>query len=195
MAVYPMRTLNAKIETNAHFGERLRALRQTRGLSLREVARQAQLTPSFVSQVELNQVQPSITTLKRLCDAIGATMMDVLYDTHQPARSVVRHDARQKLVTQDAQVDIELLAEAPGRPFDMLLVRMAPGASTSDEPHSHNARECVYVVSGSARVDLADHSEVLKTGDSIFYASATPHRIVNVGRSELTIISCIVGEF
>jgi transcriptional regulator with XRE-family HTH domain len=182
-------------KNNEYFGERLRALRQRSGLSLREVARQSQLTPSFVSQVELNQVQPSITTLKRLCDAIGATIIDVLYDTHHPARSVVRRDARQRLVTKNKEVDIELLAEAPGRPFDVLLVRLAPKASTSDEPHSHNARECIYVISGKARVDLADHSETLVAGDSIYYASAIPHRVVNIGRGDLVIVDCLVGDY
>jgi transcriptional regulator with XRE-family HTH domain len=47
-------------------GPRLRALRLSRGLSLRELARRLDLSPSTISQIETGKLQPSVRTLYAL---------------------------------------------------------------------------------------------------------------------------------
>ncbi|MGA8014874.1 MAG: XRE family transcriptional regulator [Candidatus Dormiibacterota bacterium] len=175
-------------------GDRLRRLRLSRGVSLRQVAQIAQMTPSFLSQVELNQVAPSIVSLRRLCAAMDISLVELLQHENTPLRSLVRAGARQRLVAPGQTAIIELLAEAPGRPFEMVLVRLAPEEASADEFQSHGARECVYILSGRVKFELGGTSEILHTGDSIFFASTTPHRFVNLGKREASIISCVVGE-
>ena len=46
-----------------YLGPRLKEIRLKTGLSLREVARQLQVSPSFVSQIENGKSQPSVATL------------------------------------------------------------------------------------------------------------------------------------
>ncbi len=111
-----------------------------------------------------------------------------------PLRSRVRAGARQRLITPGQTSVMELLAEAPGRPFEMVLFRLGPNQASADELRSHGARECVYLLSGRVRIELGEISEVLRTGDSIFFASTNPHRFVNLGSREAVMISCIVGE-
>jgi transcriptional regulator with XRE-family HTH domain len=177
-------------------GGRLRALRTEKRLSLREAARRASLTPSFVSQVELNQVRPSLSTLRRLCDALQVTVMDVLESDGQMGRSIVRAKSRKRLVSPDAHFDMQLLCEAPGRPFDFVIVHMGPGSVTSDDLHSHGTKECVFVVKGQATIEFSGgQKEVLEAGDSLYYSATTPHRVVSTGRGELVLVSCMVGGF
>jgi len=47
-------------------GERLKNVRVRAGLSLRELARRAEVSPSFISQIENGKSQPSVTTLYSL---------------------------------------------------------------------------------------------------------------------------------
>lgn len=181
--------------STSDLGARIRKLRLRRGISLRQAAQRAQVAPSFLSQVELSQVAPSITSLRRLSAALDTSIVELLQDEDGvPQRSVVRANARHKLIAPGQTAQIEMLAEAPGRPFEMLLVRLLPKQATSAELQSHAAKECVYVLSGRVRTELGETSETLKAGDSIFFAASTPHRFVNIGTNDAFVISCIAGE-
>jgi transcriptional regulator with XRE-family HTH domain len=67
-------------------GGRLRRERERRGISLRELARRVGVSPSLVSQIELDRVNPSVSTLYALVTELGMTMSDVFGDGAQPAR-------------------------------------------------------------------------------------------------------------
>ena len=61
-------------------GPRLRAIRRSRGLSLRELARRLDLSPSSISQIETGKMQPSVRTLYALVSEFGVTVDEVLFD-------------------------------------------------------------------------------------------------------------------
>lgn len=64
---------------NQAFGRRLREAREAAGLSQRDLAREAQVTPETVCRVERGrQREVSSWTLARFADATGRTM-DWLY--------------------------------------------------------------------------------------------------------------------
>ena len=58
-------------------GSRLRAERERRGIGLRELARRVGVSPSLVSQIELDRVNPSVSTLYAIVTELGMTMSDV----------------------------------------------------------------------------------------------------------------------
>ena len=57
-----------------NLGAALRAARGSRGLSLREVARQVDVSPSFISQVELGKANPSVGTHYALVSVLGISL-------------------------------------------------------------------------------------------------------------------------
>src|SRR5262245_17928 len=61
-------------------GQAIRAVREQRGLSLRELARRVNVSPSFVSQVELGKANPSVGTLYALVSVLGTTLDDLMGD-------------------------------------------------------------------------------------------------------------------
>ena len=52
------------------FGEKLRIVRERKGMTLKEVARQAGVSESLISQIERNRVSPSIDTLLQIADVL-----------------------------------------------------------------------------------------------------------------------------
>ena len=60
--------------TTAHLGARLRDARLASGLSLREFARQLEVSPSFISQLENGKSQPSVATLLSMTQILGISM-------------------------------------------------------------------------------------------------------------------------
>ncbi len=69
-------------------GSRLRAEREQRGIGLRELARRVGVSPSLVSQIELDRVNPSVSTLYVLVTELGMTMSEVFGDS-RPDEPVV----------------------------------------------------------------------------------------------------------
>lgn len=78
-------------------GPRLRAAREARGLSLREIARRINVSPSFVSQVETAKASPSVGTLYSLVNELGLSLDEVMGDdsgpVSDPAESTAELDA------------------------------------------------------------------------------------------------------
>ena len=68
-------------------GSRLRRERERRKISLRELARRVGVSPSLVSQIELDRVNPSVSTLYALVTELGMTMGDVFGDTTSRRRA------------------------------------------------------------------------------------------------------------
>ena len=58
-------------------GERIRAERTKRGISLRSLARSAEVSGSLISQIETGKCQPSVSTLLAITTALGVSTQDV----------------------------------------------------------------------------------------------------------------------
>ena len=61
-----------------HLGQALWLLRQERRLRQKDLAERAGLTPSLVSAYENDKVQPSIESLERVLEGLGADRFDLL---------------------------------------------------------------------------------------------------------------------
>jgi DNA-binding XRE family transcriptional regulator/quercetin dioxygenase-like cupin family protein len=62
-----------------HLGSRLKTIRLKAGWTLRELARQAGVSPSFVSQIENGKSQPSVATLYEFAQLLNVSI-DELFD-------------------------------------------------------------------------------------------------------------------
>ena len=58
-------------ETLTDIGSRLKKIRTGLGMSQKELADSVDLTPSFISQLENNQISPSLSSFMQLCAALG----------------------------------------------------------------------------------------------------------------------------
>lgn len=67
-------------------GSKLRLARRQAGLSLRELARQLSVSPSFLSQMENGKSQPSVATLYSIAQVLGVSI-DELFHTDEPSES------------------------------------------------------------------------------------------------------------
>src|SRR6267142_340037 len=77
-------------------GERLRAIRQLRRKTLKEVASAAAISESFLSQLERGRTNATIATLQRLSTALGIEVSD-LFTTGRPQRPLPELDTASRL--------------------------------------------------------------------------------------------------
>src|SRR5262245_33111572 len=92
-----------------HLGNKLRRMRQARGLTAVELAQRARVTTGFISQLEHSQTVPSLHTLQRLGDVLGVSLTYFLLEENlQP--QVVRKQERPILHLEDNGSCVSLLS-------------------------------------------------------------------------------------
>jgi transcriptional regulator with XRE-family HTH domain len=79
------------------FAVRLRELRQSRGMTQAELARQAHITTSYVTRLESGAVAPGIDLVERLAKALATTISDLLPTTASPDTLELLRDRSQRL--------------------------------------------------------------------------------------------------
>lgn len=170
-------------------GGRIREARLARGLSLRETAARAGISPSLLSQVETGKVQPSVTTLYAVVTCLDLSIDEIL--DHQPSGepwqqlgsgAPVQRAADAPTITMGNGVTWRGLAVmSPTGHVDGVLATYAPRATSSSEEGltRHPGTEYGYLVSGELTLRLEDEVHVLRAGDSFCFDSMRPHLYVN----------------
>lgn len=175
------------IPADAHqsTGLRFRRLRLKRGLSLAQVARATNVSVGFLSALERGQMRSSIATLQRIARFYGTNILS-MFDTNGDAQLLVRPSQR-KILETSPKVRMELLAWG-NTAMEPHLFRIKPGG-TSGEPYTHEGEEFLHVLRGEFEIWLHNHGRyLLKSGDSLYFESSTPHRWKNPGRTEAWIL-------
>jgi len=166
-------------------GQRLRRLRGKRGLSLARVARGTGVSVGFLSALERGQMRSSVATLRRIARFYKTNIMS-LFETNGDAPTLVRPSER-KILETSPDVRMELLAWG-NTAMEPHLFRIKPGGG-SGESYAHEGEEFLHVLRGEFEIWLHDQEHYrLKSGDSLYFESSTPHRWKNPGRSETWIL-------
>jgi DNA-binding transcriptional MerR regulator/quercetin dioxygenase-like cupin family protein len=166
-------------------GQRFRRLRARRGLSLAQVARATGVSIGFLSSLERGQMRSSVATLRRIARFYRTNILS-LFDAAGENPRLVRPSQR-KILETDAGVRMELLAWG-STAMEPHLFRVKPGGG-SGESYSHEGEEFLHVFRGEFEIWLGDTEHYrLKTGDSLYFESSTPHRWRNPGRTEASLL-------
>ncbi|HEV7605652.1 MAG TPA: cupin domain-containing protein [Candidatus Limnocylindrales bacterium] len=177
--------------TQLELGVRIRALRQARGLTLRDVSQQAGVTESFLSQVERDVTSPSIATLQRIAHALDLSIAQLFAEEPETGR-VVRREARRTVAFPGLKsVDEFLTSNMAGR-LQVILSTIEPGGGTGAEPYTHDSdEEVVVVLAGVLDLWIADERYVLREGDAITFPSRLPHWNMNHGDAPVKVLFCL----
>jgi transcriptional regulator with XRE-family HTH domain len=186
-------------------GSRLRAERERLGISLRELARRVGVSPSLVSQIELDRVNPSVSTLYALVSELGMTMSDVFGDSASGDRVVRRlredsglaeHPETRPVLNLASGVRWERLTSQDDRDVEFLYVVYPVGAASCPEDAltTHGGKEYGYVSSGTLGVRVGFDEYELGSGGSIAFDSSSPHRLWTIGDEPVHAIWVVIGR-
>ncbi len=144
-------------------GEKLLLLREAQGLSLRTLAERAELSASFISQVERDEASPSIASLERITRALGVDLAHLF--SHEPAEPLVRRQDRDKLESGWSRGSVESLSRIPGR-IRPRMITLQPGGGTGFLSAEVN-EVFALVIRGAITATLRDTELQLDEGDAL----------------------------
>ena len=163
-------------------GARVRSLRRERGLTIEQLAAATGLTKGFISQLERDRTAPSLSSIARICDALGVALSRIFEP--EPAPALVRRSERARL-TGGTATENHLLSSREEARFQAIESLLAPGATAGDELSSlPGEMEFVYVLEGSLELRVGDETHVLQEGDAFTYPLAKPHTWRNGSATE-----------
>lgn len=185
-----------------NLGVRLKQARQKSGLSLREVARQLRVSPSFMSQMENGKSTPSVATLYSLAQLLEVTVDDLFNGEPDGAEPVSRppvtlpshawwtgpvgrvsvtRPGRRKRLEMDTGVVWEQLATNTGADADFMRILYPPHSSSTNDRRmlQHSGSEYGYLLDGELEVTVGFDVFQLRAGDAIGFESSTPHLLTN----------------
>ena len=165
-------------------GERVKELRERKGLSLKEVADLTGFSTALLSQMENHLVSPSLGTIIKLARALNVKVGDFLGETEGEPFTIVRKDER-KMVSRFASKEgvkygysYESLGfDKKDRHMEPFIVTLEPATVKTAKTSVHEGEEFIFVLEGEMEVILGSHTDILHPGDSIYYDSTIPHKV------------------
>jgi transcriptional regulator with XRE-family HTH domain len=163
-------------------GSRLRAFRKSKGLRIDDVAQRAGVTKSFISRFERDDVQASVATLLRICDAIGVRPGEIF---EPPVTSFVPAGKGSPINLGGERMREFLISGAGNEHLMALFSVIEPGGGSGSEPYALNASaDLVHVQTGSLRITIGSDVYTLLPGDTLTFPPSIPHTWENPSQTE-----------
>ena len=197
----------ADFDPGTGLGPRLRLVRASHQLSVRELARRVGCSASLISQIERGVSVPSVGVLYSLATELGSSLDYLLFGSGAapdgvsaetpvadsgpavmpeprpaaPPAAIVQRSCDRRIIDLASGVRWERLTPQPEAMTDFLEVIYSPGGHSTDErrPLRHDGREYGLIISGTLQANVGFESYELGPGDSIAFDSSTPHEYLN----------------
>lgn len=149
-------------------GADIRALRKARGLTLVEIADKLGRSVGWLSQVERDKSDPSISDLRDLASCLGVPMSMLFAHASAPADEqgyIVRSSARRPMGSGEEGLIEELLSPDLTDDFEMVHSTFAPKARMQT-PADRPTQEVGYIISGKLDLTIGGRQFTVGPGDS-----------------------------
>jgi len=194
-----------------NLGQKIREERRKRNLTLEQLSQGTKLSKSFLSQIERGLAQPSVSSLKKIAQQFGVSVVNLFMNEinnpnsfgHLPPIEknrgngaayaedvkVVRANLRKSLTLPGSRVSYDLLTPDLNRLLEVMYMRIGPTESSGEEPMIDPPGEKFgLVLKGTLEVRVKDEIYQLQSWDSIYYPAHFPHSWRGVGKEPIEVI-------
>lgn len=176
-------------------GPRVKALRESMGLSLRDLAQRSGVSAPMLSQVERSDTSPTLQVATKIAAGLDLRLSQLLRLDEGGAVTVVR-EAERRTGGGSGGHAFEILTPAlPGQRLELSRHELAAGATTGgpgDPPmHEPGSREIALVDQGSVVLEIDGEQHALGPGDTVTFDADLPHRFTNPGSQPAILLAVV----
>jgi len=186
-------------------GSKIKSMRETKGLSLEEIAERSGLSVEQILSIETDQNLPSLGPLIKVARALGVRLGTFLDDSDALGPVVCRAADREKQSTisfsngaADARRHMEyhpLAQQKAGRHMEPFIIDINPSEEHNFQLSAHEGEEFIYVMQGVVEIVYGKDTFTLNEGDSIFYDSIVKHHVHGVPGKSAKILAVVYIPF
>ena len=173
--------------TNKIIGEKIKRLRESKNLSVAEIAERTSLSIIQITRIESNEELPSLAPLIKIARVLGVRLGTFLDDQQELGPVVCRKRER----TEDEGIDFSnnarttgknmsyyaLSQDKSGRHMEPFFIDVMPAQKADFVFSSHEGEEFIYVIEGVIEINYGQDTYMLEKGDSIYYDSIVSHHV------------------
>jgi transcriptional regulator with XRE-family HTH domain len=186
-------------------GQRISELRSTYSISRETLAERSGIPERMIAKIEDEGHIPDLAPLIKISRALGVRLGTLLDDHEQlgpvitragEAAAAVRFmtglpdDDGKSAKTEHKGLSFKMLAaDKNGRHMEPFIVDIEPNAV--QEKSAHEGEEFIHILAGNLKLEYGTTSETLKPGDSVYYDSIVPHRLISADSQPVKILAVI----
>jgi len=164
----------------AELGRRIKLLRISRGLTLKELEERGGISATHVSEIERGKASPTVGALGRIAHALGLRPATLVEPRTLPEVTVARIGERDTRRVQWGAAMIECATDpVQGAGIGAQIVTLPIGREAG-LTHRHEGEEWMTVLSGVAEVKVDGEAHVLREGDALHFRSFRMHSYTNL---------------
>ena len=149
-------------------GERVRRLRTSRGVTLKQVEAAVGISATHVSEIERGKTSPTIGALAKIASALKVDMAFLLEDSGGEVFHVAVPDERATLAIADGRLRLTPLSNTePGIELSVFEVTIRSGEAVNPRPSRRWGEEVVIGIGGVLEVSLEGRVDSVRAGETV----------------------------
>ncbi|WNS75743.1 cupin domain-containing protein [Bacillus sp. DTU_2020_1000418_1_SI_GHA_SEK_038] len=159
---------------NKKLGNRVKSIRKNNKMTLKQVSEKTGLSISFLSQVERSKSSATLSSIRKISEALGVNLSDFFQTDCDPKSGIIKKEDHKEHRSDEVNFTFTNLSGITNPIFEPILATLYPG-DKNISPYTHNGQEFIYILEGTLSVILDNKEYSLRPGDSIHIESTTPH--------------------
>ena len=168
-----------------NIGKKIKELRNLCNLTQEELANRTELTKGYISQIENELVEPSISTLEDIVKALGIDLGEFFTEAKTEQIVFNGNDYFEK-ETESYQIKW-LVPNAQKNEMEPILITIYPNCQT-DLDYPHEGQEFGYVLEGEVLLCIDNKTHRIQKGETFYYQSNKNHYLKNVKNKNCRIV-------
>ena len=191
--------------TNTLVGSKIKGIRESKNLSIEEIAESSGLSVEQINSIENDQNLPSLGPLIKIARALGVRLGTFMDDNDALGPVVCRAADRERNSSisfsngaADARKHMEyhpLAQQKAGRHMEPFVIDINPEDNPEFKLSAHEGEEIIYVMNGEVEIEYGKEKYLLKEGDSIFYDSIVKHHVHGAPGKSAKILAVVYIPF
>ena len=173
------------MDTNKIVGEKIKSLREEKGLSREELARQSGIGIEQIERIESDIDLPSLAPLIKIARVLGVRLGTFLDEQQENGPVVCRKDevmnsiefSNNAIQSRKHMTYHSLSRSKADRHMEPFIIDVMPTEDTDFVLSTHEGQEFILVMEGTMEITHGRNNYILNEGDSIYYDSIVPHHV------------------
>ncbi len=191
--------------SNTVIGSKIKRIRESRNLSIAEIAERSGLSEDQIVSIENDQNLPSLGPLIKVARALGVRLGTFMDDNDAIGPVVTRAADREQdrsisfsngMTSARKHMEYHPLAkQKAGRHMEPFVIDINPEDSPEYQLSAHEGEEFIFVLSGVVEIAYGKVTYVLEEGDSIYYDSIVKHHVHGAPGKSAKILALVYIPF
>lgn len=179
-------------------GGKIRSIRKSKNLTIVELSEQIDVTSGYISQIERDLISPSLAVLKRLSEALDVPLSLLFTEDNNSDVIIIQKNERTKVKFGNINVELEFITpilknnDKNSNNLEAFLFKVKPQSWVSENAIVHEAKLCIYVLTGEIECHIGNNVYNISKGDSLCVPENKSHLIYN-GCDEESEVLCIIS--